>query len=265
MDDGVSEEAHKSTVTKVSKVAEVSATIALNEAVTTRSVKNFSSMYDRIQAEFQQKLVEAYSKMRITYMEDFQENFNQNSSRRDDKISEMMQSISHQENCIRDLEREKNAQKSCLHKFYAQTRAHFVYRQTLRAWKAMAKRNRNCKRIENYAKNKLHRKRMRLMFCAIRQSSHLNFKAKWDVMRAEKKRELEITHLDKWKNKVDALMLYMAQLEDKIKLEQDARQKLAEAYDRSLSNGFKTLSHETQMLQVNPLIGEVVIKHYDQM
>ena len=36
MDDGVSEEAHKSTVTKISKVAEVSAPIALQD--TTRSI-----------------------------------------------------------------------------------------------------------------------------------------------------------------------------------------------------------------------------------
>jgi len=36
MDDGVSEEAHKSTVTKISKVAEVSATITLTE--TTRAL-----------------------------------------------------------------------------------------------------------------------------------------------------------------------------------------------------------------------------------
>ena len=47
MDDGVSEEAHKSTITKISKVAEVSATITLNE--TTRALQSFSLMYDRIQ------------------------------------------------------------------------------------------------------------------------------------------------------------------------------------------------------------------------
>ena len=93
MDDGVSEEAHKSTVTKISKVAEVSATIVLNETASARSIKNFAQTYDRIQAEFQQRLVEAYTKMRQGYMEDFQENFNQNSSRRDQQIHEMNQSI----------------------------------------------------------------------------------------------------------------------------------------------------------------------------
>ena len=71
--------------------------------------------------------------------------------------------------------------------------------------------------------------------------------------------ELESKMLVQWTTKVDALMLYMAQLEDRIKIEQEARQKLAEAYDASLTNGFSRLTLETQMLQVNPLIGEVVI------
>jgi hypothetical protein len=50
MDDGVSEEAHKSTVTKISKVAEVSPAIPVQD--TTRSIVNFSLTIDRIQAEF---------------------------------------------------------------------------------------------------------------------------------------------------------------------------------------------------------------------
>lgn len=73
-DDGVSEEAHKSTATKMSKAAEVSATIALQD--TSRSIQNFANAYDRIQAEFQQKLVEAYSQMRHGYMAEYQENYN---------------------------------------------------------------------------------------------------------------------------------------------------------------------------------------------
>lgn len=57
-------------------------------------------------------------------------------------------------------------------------------------------------------------------------------------------------------------MLYMAQLEDKIKIEQEAREKLAIAYDASLSTGFSRLNLETQVLQTNPLIGEVVMKNF---
>lgn len=69
--------------------------------------------------------------------------------------------------------------------------------------------------------------------------------------------------LVQWSSKVDALMLYMAQLEDKIKQEQEARQRLAEAYDQSLNMGFNKLNNETRLLSVNPLINEVVIKQFD--
>ena len=69
--------------------------------------------------------------------------------------------------------------------------------------------------------------------------------------------------LTQWSTKVDSLLLYMSQLEDKIKVEQEARQKLAEAYDNSLNNGFSRLNLETQVLQANPLINEVVIRNFD--
>jgi len=58
-------------------------------------------------------------------------------------------------------------------------------------------------------------------------------------------------------------MLYMAHMEDKIKLEQEARQKLAEAYDKSLNFGFNVLTSQTQTLQANPLIHEVVLTKFD--
>ena len=50
--------------------------------------------------------------------------------------------------------------------------------------------------------------------------------------------ELESKMLVKWSTKVDSLLLYMAQLEDKIKLEQDAREVLTHTYDQSLNTGF---------------------------
>lgn len=58
-------------------------------------------------------------------------------------------------------------------------------------------------------------------------------------------------------------MLYMAQLEDKIKVEQEARQRLAEAYDLSLNTGFNVLNDETKLLSHNPLLNEVVINKFD--
>ena len=52
-------------------------------------------------------------------------------------------------------------------------------------------------------------------------------------------------------------MLYVAELEDKIKQEQEAREKLALMYDTSLTTGYTRLQSETANLSQNPLIHEV--------
>lgn len=135
----------------------------------------------------------------------------------------MMQSISQQETCIRELEKEKNAQKSCLYKFYEQTRNHYRFRQILRQWKYYTLCSKRKNRVYNYIKNKLHRKRQRLLYEGWCKVTHKWFKAKMDADRAQIKADLESKMLVKWSSKVDALMLYMAQLEDKIKVEQEAR------------------------------------------
>lgn len=63
--------------------------------------------------------------------------------------------------------------------------------------------------------------------------------------------------LTSWSQKVDALLLYMAQLEDKIKTEVEARENLTRVYENSLNNGVNKLNDETQMLAENPLVREI--------
>ena len=60
-----------------------------------------------------------------------------------------------------------------------------------------------------------------------------------------------------WTSKVDQLMLYMAQLEDKIKQEVQAREHLAIQYESSLNKGVSKLNQETNLLADNPLIHEI--------
>ena len=67
--------------------------------------------------------------------------------------------------------------------------------------------------------------------------------------------------LVQWSTKVNALMLYMATLEDKIKEEQDAREVLTNTYDNSLNTGYDKLNSETYTLSKNPLIKEVISSH----
>ena len=52
-------------------------------------------------------------------------------------------------------------------------------------------------------------------------------------------------------------MLYMAQLEDKIKSEVQARELLTQTYEHSLNKGVNRLNNETDLLADNPLIQEI--------
>jgi hypothetical protein len=60
-----------------------------------------------------------------------------------------------------------------------------------------------------------------------------------------------------WTSKVDQLMLYMAQMEDKIKSEVKAREMLGVTYEQSMNRGVSKLSNETTILAENPLIQEI--------
>ena len=52
-------------------------------------------------------------------------------------------------------------------------------------------------------------------------------------------------------------MLYMAQLEEKIKMEIEAREALSITYERSLNTGVNKFNKETQDLAENPLVREI--------
>lgn len=100
---------------------------------------------------------------------------------------------------------------------------------------------------------------MRGLFYGWRQVTHSWFKercdASADAFRKEKRAEeleskyqvvLNAADLDK---KVDALKLYMAQLQEKIKVEVIAKEKLAQTYELSLNRGVEHLNEETKTLQ----------------
>lgn len=100
---------------------------------------------------------------------------------------------------------------------------------------------------------------MRRLFESWRGVTHEWFKQRLDRDKTSFRMELESKMMVKWQTKVDSLLLYMAQLEDKIKGEQDARETLTLTYDVSLNTGFDKLNTEAHVLSQNPLIHEVII------
>ena len=68
------------------------------------------------------------------------------------------------------------------------------------------------------------------------------------------RKDLERQKLTMWTSKVDQLMLYMAQMEDKIKSEVKARESLSVTYEQSINRGVSKLNYETEVLAENPLV-----------
>lgn len=54
--------------------------------------------------------------------------------------------------------------------------------------------------------------------------------------------------LNQYTEQVDTLLIYMADLEEKIKAEQEAREKLTIQYEQSLNYGVEKLNTETQII-----------------
>jgi len=98
---------------------------------------------------------------------------------------------------------------------------------------------------------------MKHLFESWRGVSHKWFKHRLESETGRVRSDLEGKMLNVFTSKVDALLLYMAQLEEKIKIEQDARESLTQTYESSLNQGVSRLNTETQVLAENPLVREI--------
>ena len=83
--------ARKSEITKLSKVAEVSAPIPVGD--TSRAISSFAMVFDRLYASFSEQIVKEYEQMRNSYMNEYQSNYDMNTSRKGYRISEVSTEI----------------------------------------------------------------------------------------------------------------------------------------------------------------------------
>jgi len=135
----------------------------------------------------------------------------------------------------------------------------FYYRVCMKFWKKYVKRMLEKKRIAAYTRNFIYRNKLTRQFRQWRTVSHDWGKERIGREEVIFRRNLETEKLTMWSSKVDQLMLYMAQLEDKIKVEVQAREALTTTYEHSLNKGVTVLNRETNLLADNPLIHEISI------
>lgn len=119
------------------------------------------------------------------------------------------------------------------------------------------KRKREKNRKAAYTRNTIYRNRLTRIFRGWRSSTH-----EWGIERLNNsedgfRKDMEREKLTMWTSKVDQLMLYMAQMEDKIKSEVKAREMLSVTYEQSLNRGVNKLNYETELLAENSLVQEI--------
>ncbi len=136
--------------------------------------------------------------MRNSYMVEYQTNLDQNTSRKDDKITEVSQEIETQNSSIKELKDQKSKQKSCLNTFFKQKVNHYRLRVTIRAWQYFTKVQKRKNRVAAFTRNTLFRRKQKLVFESWRGVSHQWFKERLDRSKDGFRKELEDKMLTSW-------------------------------------------------------------------
>lgn len=129
--------------------------------------------------------------------------------------------------------------------------------QLFGAWKQHTAEQSYRKKIGVIADKSMTTRKLRRVFESWRGVSHKEFMQRVDNESPAFRRDLEDRMLKQWTKKVDEQLLYMAQLEDRIKAEVEAREALAASYERSMNTGVTQMNHETADLQQSPLVEQI--------
>jgi hypothetical protein len=222
-----------------------------------KHVMTFKKCYDRLFKEFKDKLVQEYALMKNTYLLEYEQNYQANLNDKNQYIQEIENHISQKDEDISEKKERYDALKQKIFTLLRQKYNLFVKRIFFNEILYFTELNRREKRLKAYSKNYMYRRKTRLLFGSWRGVSHRWFKKRInrEAIEYEKtQRDVELIH---WDKEVDALKVYMAQLQEKIRIEIQAREELTITYENSLNRGVVQLNEETRSLAENPLVREI--------
>lgn len=156
-----------------------------------------------------------------------------------------------------NLEKQNDQLLSQVQRFYDMKDALSSSQLAFQAWHKYYIRSKGWKRRRACYWNTFMRSRLTKFFRSWRGVTREIGRERIKTEQVVFRKDLETQKLTMWTTKVDQLMLYMAQLEDKIKSEVQAREDLTQTYEGSLNKGMTTFNQETTMLADNPLIKEI--------
>ena len=132
-------------------------------------------------------------------------------------------------------------------------------------WLRRYKEKKQENRLIAYTTQVMERRKQRLLFDKWRIVSHRWFKEHVDRNQNKYRADLERRNLSQYSNRVDELLLRMADLEDKVQQERESREALTRQYEASLNQGVHRLNDETAILADNPLIKEISLVIANQL
>lgn len=195
--------------------------------------------------------------MKETYIAEYQENYQININVKHENINQFMQTIQDKKDQSVELQKVKEQHLSMMNRFFQMKIRGYYFKICMHEWKNYIKREREWKRLCAYANNKFYRYRLRDVFKNWNKVTHQWGKERIQKESAEYRLDQETEKLTMWTLKVDQMMLYLRQLEGKIKTEVQAREQLTIAYESSLNKGVQKVNRETQLLADNPLVNEI--------
>lgn len=198
---------------------------------------SFKKVYDRLFKDFKDKLIAEYGQMKTSYLGECDANYQANVADKNAHITELRGHIQDKENEIESRKEHYDAMKNkifSLLKLKYQMHVKKVFFNEFVFHTQLIKRE---KRLNAYSKNYMYRRNMRRLFYSWRGVTHLWFKERINREAIEYERTQRDKELSQWDKEVDALKVYMAQLQEKIRIEVGAREELARTYENSLNRG----------------------------
>ena len=195
--------------------------------------------------------------MRQSYKLEFEANYQANLNDKNNSIKDAQALVASKASQVEETQAKNKRTKALNSKLLKQKYALFLKRVAFRAITYFMECEQRKRRVKICSRNMMYRRKLRLLFGSWRGVPHQWFKESINIEAHTYFETKRTEHLITWENQVDALKLYMAQLQEKIRVEVIAREQLAQTYENSLNKGVNQLNSETQILAQNPLIKEI--------
>lgn len=190
-------------------------------------------------------------------MQEYDQNLQENQHEKQTNIEEMQALIGEKEDHLDGLNTKSKHMRNLLYRLVEGKYHQYLERMLINQLKEHVKQAKHMRRQTAYSKNFMYRRKMRLLFRSWKTISNEWGKERINNELLAYENTQRHVHLDAWNQKVDALKLYMAQLQEKIRIEVAAREDLALTYEQSLNKGVGQLNEETRTLADNPLVKEI--------